>query len=154
MASINESNVTSLYFKSSTTRYRMFMHASMNNLFSLCVPIWRTFFLFFFFTRWNVVIKKREERRELEEIRFVVSYINSTYLGTYWQVPWDIYPIYNDIDPSIVRIAFYLSFIFKSVIQAFFAIFFFLYLYSKNIPEYFKHWYIDRLSGNQLQHND
>lgn len=47
-------------------------------------------------------------------------------------MPWDIYPIYNDIDPSIVRIAFYLSFIFKSVIQAFFAIFFF-YIYIQKI---------------------
>lgn len=65
MASINESNVTSLYFKSSTTRYRVFMHASMNNLFSLCMPIW----WWFFFTRWNVIIKKRG-KEESSKITF------------------------------------------------------------------------------------
>lgn len=135
MASINESNVTSLYFKSSTTRYRMFMHASMNNLFSLCVPIWRIFFSFF--TRWNVVIKKREERRELEEIRFAVSYINSTYLGLLASVMGYL-SRYNDysMDPSIVRIPFYLSFIFNEVSNSVFLClnFFFIFI-SKNIPQ-------------------
>lgn len=134
MASINESNVTSLYFKSSTTRYRMFMHASMNNLFSLCVPIWRIFFSFF--TRWNVVIKKREERRELEEIRFAVSYINSTYLGLLASVMGYL-SRYNDysMDPSIVRIPFYLSFIFNEVSNSVFLCNFFFIFISKNIPQ-------------------
>lgn len=130
MASINESNVTSLYFKSSTTCYRMFMHASMNNLFSLCMPIWWTFF----FTRWNVVIKKRGKEGSSKKYVLYICFTHKFHLFRLIGKCHEIFIRYNDysIDPSIVRIAFYLffsSYLTKLVIFCkFFYIYFMLYI--------------------------
>lgn len=107
----------------------------------LCTLRWITCSLFvcrygglFFFTRWNVVIKKRGKEGSSKKYVLYICFTHKFHLFRLIGKCHEIFIRYNDysIDPSIVRIAFYLffsSYLTKIVIFCkFFYIYFMLYI--------------------------